>query len=892
MNADPPKRILDFLRWFCREDYLEEIEGDLVEIYRENSQKSPTKAKFILLGSIVRYCRPLFARSLRNRMLDPIDGTSHALKVSWRSIRNRPFFTTLNTIGLAVGMASALFIILYVVNELSFDKMFPDADRIVRVNIDNRIGGETTKYAAVSGPLAAVLKEDFPHTEMVSRFRNVGSIFLRTLHSQENVKEDGVIGADSSFLKMFGLTLLYGDSESALKEPNTLILTKTAAEKHFDVNEAVGKTILLDNTDPYIVTGILPDLPTNSFLRDHHIFLSIESFDDAKSPAWNNWNFPTFVKLSSVEHRDNFQEFLGLVKESYLIPWAMTFIPGLTLESARASDEETGNFMRFNHTPLTDIHLYSNDREGEITPNSDFKNIYILSLIGLFILALACVNYVNLSTAQSLKRAKEVGIRKTLGSNRRSLVKQFLLEAGLIAFYAMVLATTMAKIAMPHFNTLAGTDISLPYNHPTFWFLLIGISTLLALVSGFYPAFVLSRFSPLRVLKQGEHGGKMTGKIRSILVVFQFSVAVFLIIGTLVVFKQLKFIQNKDLGYEKDQILVIDDINASPHQKNSLKIELERLKDIKSTSLSSFLPTPSARNGSTFFPEGKLFSREASIFGKWRVDHDYISTLDLEIIAGRGFDREFATDSNAIVLNEAAAAMIGMQPEKIIGLRLTDDFHRQDKENMKFYTVIGVLRDFHYESLRNDINAMSLTLGGDGHKMLIKLVSEDFSSAVAHIEDIWRSVVPGQPFHCYFMDDSFNETYRAEQHLVRIFTTFTLVSILIACLGLFGLVAFSAEKRVREIGIRKILGASVPQITYLLSFDFLKLVAISICVSVPLGWLIMNQWLQDFSYRTEISWWLFVVAGASAAIICLLTVSYQSIKSARANPVTSLRNDL
>lgn len=812
------------------------------------------------------------------------------LKIAWRSLKKQPFFTFLNTFGLAVGMAGGILISLFIYDELSFDKMFIDSDRIYRINIENKNGGEVNKYASVAPLLGPTLKRDYPQIEMVTRFRNTNSKLLRKMDSELNVKENNVIGVDTTFFMMFGLHLLVGDTKTALKEANTLILTKTAAEKHFAINNAIGQHLILDNDQVYTVTGVIEDMPKNSFLRNHSVFISMASYEDAKSIKWSYWNFPTFIKLIPTADIKTLRTPLNTIYETYMIPWIQTFNPGYTIEDFKERRKTTGNYMKWSTIGLENIHLYSTDIEDELSANGDIKNVYILSLIGFFLVLLACVNFMNLSTAHSLKRAKEVGIRKALGSNRFSLIKQFLTEAGVISFVSLLLAIIIAVIALPFFNELSGKAISIPFHKPVFWLLLVTATIVLSLFSGSYPAFFLSRFIPVKVLKGGGENSIGGGRIRNSLVVFQFAISVFLILSTLVVFQQLEFIQNKDLGFQKDQILIIDDADAPGNQIASFKGEVQKLGQVKNVSLSSFLPTPSARSTVTFFAEGDSLNN-GKIFGKWKVDHDYVSTLGMKIIAGRDFDRQFPTDSTGIILNESAVAMFGLEPEKAIGMRITNDFRPRDKDNMRYLTIIGVVKNFHFESLRNNIDAMSLLLGDNSNRMMVKLAAGDFSKTIASIEKIWDTLAPGQPFSYYFMDDSFNDTYKADQQLGRIFITFTILSILIACLGLFGLAAFNAEKRTKEIGIRKVLGASVNQITYKLTIDFLKLIGVSIMVSLPLGWYAMNRWLEDFSYRIDIGWEVFILAALLAVVISILTVSYQSIKAAITNPVKSLRTE-
>ncbi len=809
-----------------------------------------------------------------------------------RIFTKRPFITLLNTFGLAVGIAGALLIGLYIHDELSFDSMFADSDRIYRINIDNQTNGEYSEYASAPGPMAGVLVQDFPHAELVTRFREVGSTLIRHPDSTLNIKEEHVVGVDSAFFEMFGLNLREGNTQKALKNPNTAVLTSSVAYRLFGDNSAMGQSLTMDNKEIYLITGVMDDLPTNSFLRDHTVFLSLESFEDVHGVAWNTWYFPTFVKLHKESQVEDLHIFLNTVKDAYLIPWAMTFIPGLTVEKSRQMDEESGNFMRFSSTALTDIHLHSQNREGEFSQNGDIQNIYILGMIGCFLLLMAVVNFMNLSTANSLTRAKEVGIRKTLGSSRYGLLRQFLTEAVLTSFVALILALFLAMLVLPLFNGLAEKQISIPFYSPIFWLIATGSAFFLGLLSGSYPGLIMSRFAPVRALKNNNRAG---GKgFRNSLVVFQFAISIFLIIGTLVVFQQVEFIRSKDLGFQKDQMLVIDNVDAAGNQLVSFKEEIKNLSFVDNVSLSSFLPTPSDRAGTTFFSEGSFSdgdfkTEQALIIENWDVDHEYIHTLNLQILAGRNFSTDGLMDANALIVNETTVSMLGIEPDEAIGLRLTDDFHRQDKENMKYHTIIGVVKNFHFETMRNRIDAVSFSLSDNANKMIIKLNAVDFTSAIEKVEDKWTQLAPGQPFHYYFMDESFNETYQADLRLGRIFVVFTQLSVFIACLGLFGLATFAAERRSKEIGIKKVLGAGIHQITMQLSFDFLKLVIISVFIALPLGWLVMNLWLNEFAFRIEISGLILATAALLALFVSLLTISYQSIKAAVANPVKSLR---
>ncbi len=805
------------------------------------------------------------------------------LKIAWRSLKKQPFLTFLNTFGLAIGMAGGLLIALYIYDELSFDKMFTDADRIYRIDTDVKFGGMERLAAESAPPMAGALRKDYSEVENTVRFRKLGSMLIRKSGTETNTKEMQATFADSTFFEMFDIDLVVGDSNTALTEPNTLVLTKTAAERYFGTQNALGQNLLLNNTDTYTVTGIIDDLPKNSFLRDHTVFMAMAGNVASREEIWGSMNFFTFVKLIPSANIDSFDIKLQGMLEKYMLPWAQKYFPGMTAESFAAS----GDYIRYHTMPLTDIHLYSN-RSTELSANSSIQNVYILLFIGIFLIVLASVNFMNLSTAHSLKRAKEVGIRKTLGSNKGDLVRQFLKESGLISFLSLLLAIVIAVLALPFFNDLSGKSVAIPFANPFFWMILVLATVLLGLFSGSYPAFFMSRFMPVKTLKGGGQTKVGGGGIRNTLVVFQFAISVFLIVATLVVFQQLQFIQGKDLGYTKSQILLINDTYAAGDQTKAFKDEVLKLSGVENATMSGFLPTPSFRSDSSFFEEGAMNQENAIQMQEWDVDEDYLSTLDMQLIAGRNFDERFITDSTAVIINEATLPVMGVTPNEALGMRITKDADLKEKV---FYTVIGVVENFHYQTLRKNIGALGLFMQPSTGTLAVKLKAGDFKNTIADIEGIWNEIAPGQPFNYSFMDDSFNSTYEAEQRLGSIFILFTILSTIIACLGLFGLAAFNAQKRTKEIGVRKVLGASVGQITYRLTTDFLKLVAIAIVIALPVGWYIMNKWLEDFSYRMEIGWGIFAIANLLAVGVAVLTVSYQSIKAAIVNPVKSLRTE-
>ncbi|MDC6366936.1 MULTISPECIES: ABC transporter permease [Flavobacteriaceae] len=804
------------------------------------------------------------------------------LKVAWRSIKKQPFLNGLNMLGLAIGIAGTLLICLYIYDELSYDKMFADAERIHRINVDMKFGGPDRQMSQVSGPMAEAVLNDIPQVESVVRFRPWGASSLNKTTDRDLVMEERTAYADTTLVSMFGLNMLYGNPDKALNNPNTMILTKSAAEKHFPVSNAIGQKLILNEGETYTVTGIIEDLPNNSFLADYSVFMSMEGYED-QYLNWGSHNYNTFIKLKPNSSSEDIAEPLQGMMERYLMPYAQQFFPGITLKEFEAS----GNYVHYSTIPLTDIHLNSH-REQDMGVNGDINNVYILSFIALFLILLASINYMNLSTAYSLKRAKEVGIRKTLGSNKKSLIRQFLTESGLITFGAMLVAVLLALVALPFFNELGNKSIELPLLNSYFWAILIFATGILALLSGSYPAFFMSKFKPVKVLKGGGENSTGGSKLRKSLVIFQFAISVFLIIGTLVVSKQLNFIQNKDLGYTKDQVLLVNNIERLSEQAESFKEEVKQLAQVSNASLSGYVPTPSYRSDSSYFLEDKLEQESAINMQGWRVDFDYMNTLDLNLVSGRPFDPNITTDSTAIIINESALDVIGLDPESVLGKRI---FNGIGEEDQSIFTVIGVVKDFHFESMRHEVRPLSLQIGRSSGNLIVKLKSGNFRNSIAQIQQLWDARSPTLPFDYQFMDDSFNEVYQNEKRLGNIFIIFTSLSIFIACLGLFGLAAFNAQKRIKEIGVRKVLGASVSQITYTLSFDFLKLVFVAIIIALPIGWFAMNRWLEDFTFRINIGVGEFFIAAFLAVLIALLTVSYQSIKAAIANPVKSLRTE-
>ena len=541
------------------------------------------------------------------------------LKIAWRNLVKQPFFTGLNVFGLAVGIAAVVLIGLYIHDELHYDTMFADTDRIFRLDVDYKFGGKTAKMANVSAPMAGAILRDIPAVESVIRFKDNYDLLVRPELADAYVKEQRTCYVDTTFFDFFGIKLLYGDKKTALMNPNTMVMTRSTAQKFFPMADAVGQTVKIDNNITATVTGVIEDLPENSFLRDRGIFMSMAGYADSKENAWGNFNYYTLVKLWPNAQIEDVEKGLDKMIDDYLIPFVQQFFPGMDRSQFAAS----GNYVKYGATPLEKVHLYSN-LDSEFSPNGDIKNVYVLGVIGLFLLLLACVNFINLSTAFSLKRAKEVGIRKTLGSARPGLIAQFMMESALVTLGALVLGLLLAVMLTPLFNQLADKDLAIPITTVPFWSALVALMAFLTLFAGSYPAFFISRFNPVKVLKGQGNSNIEGGGLRNALVIFQFAISLLLIVGTLVMYEQLNYMTQKDVGYDKEQVLIVHNVFSLAQKKQAFKQEVKQLAGVSGATISSFLPTPSTRSNNTFLQAEDQSQEKAINMQEWDVDEDYI----------------------------------------------------------------------------------------------------------------------------------------------------------------------------------------------------------------------------------------------------------------------------
>mgnify|MGYP002784306530 CR=1 FL=1 len=800
------------------------------------------------------------------------------LKIAIRSLLRQKGFSFINIAGLALGISVCVLIALYVIDELSYDRTYPNAERIYRVDGDVKFQGRSFQMAVAPPPMVPTLKTELPEIEDATRFRSAG--VWNFTFGNKTFREEHVAYSDPAFFRIFSVQTLRGNGANALTQPFSIVITEDLAQKYFGSENPIGKSLKGDDNKIYTVGAVIKKLPRNSCIH-FSILISMESNPDSKSNAWASNNYNSYVLLKDgVKPESVNDKFPGIVRK-YVAP---------VLESALHISYEKllqeGDYLKFTLFPLTRIHLYSGNKIGEISPNGSVQYVLIFVAVAAFVLLIACVNFMNLSTARAANRAKEVGIRKTLGGQRGQLMMQFLAESSMMVFAALVLAFCLVEIVLPLFNDLSGKELSrTALLTPQFWGITTVMFIVVSVLAGAYPALVLSGFQPIKVLKGDKSGASKNTTLRSTLVVVQFTASVALVIGTLVIFTQLQYIQQKNLGYNREQILLVDDPSTlADGSALRFKREVAMLSGVNSVTVSDYLPTGGARNNSILFTGN---DRVGESVQQWWIDTDYIPTLGMEIVQGRNFHASFASDSLAVIINEAAAKKF-YGTENPIGKTVHSP---NDEQKQYSYTIVGVVRDFHYESLRETISPLVMFCGTKFGDAVIRFNASESASVLAQVESTWKRLSAGKPFEYKFMDDSFREIYKSEQRIGSILGVFTMLAILIACLGLFGLAAFTAEQRTKEIGIRKVLGASIVSIIGLLSKGFLKLVVIAIVIATPLAYWSMGKWLQDFAYRIELSWWIFVVAGVSAVAIASITVAGQAFRAAQANPIQSLRSE-
>ena len=882
MKTSPPKLPLRFFRWFCHPRLLKYIEGDLIELYEERvKENGKRKADIKFLGDVLLLFRPGIIRPVEGyERLNSYGMYKSYFKIGWRNvIRNKSLFA-INISGLAIGIATCLMIMMFVVDELSFDRYNTKADQIVRVVLKGRVNGEIIKEAVTAAPVAAALKNEFPEVREATRLRRVG--IPKITYQNNTFRNSQVAFVDPNFFDVFTLPFIQGDVKTALLLPNSIVITKEQAEIYFGTEDPINKLLeFKDAKEQYKVTGVIKKVPANSHFH-FDLFASMEGLAHSKEDKWLESNYFTYLVLSEGTDVNEFESKMPAIIKKYMGPQVAQL--GMTFEKFQESGNQIGLFIQ----PLTDIHLFS-DFAGasELEPGGDINSVYIFGAVALFMLLIACINFMNLSTAGATTRSKEVGVKKVLGSQKNQLVHQFLIESFISTAVAMILGVLIVTVSISIFNQLSGKELEAAFLlNPKVLAAIIGLGILISLLAGSYPAFYLSSIKPIAALKNKfSNGGKSKG-IRSTLVVFQFVISATLMLAIIIVSQQMNFIQGKNIGYNRDQLIVLRESNLLGNNESAFRNQLLTDPRIESVTMSAFVPAgPTDDNmTSVWVGENKEEFRRTVIYG---IDPSYIPTMGMQLITGRNFLEGPESENDKVIVNEALIKAFSLEGNPV-GQPIN-----QRTDNSGGYsslTIVGVIKDFHFRSLHEPI-APLMMLNNPYGGLIIKTKATEMAELIESIQAKWQAFNVEEPFTYALLDELYNETYLAEQNMGTILKIFGLLTIFVACLGLFGLVTFTAEQRVKEIGIRKILGADVFQIVSILSKDLILLVAISFIIAFPLGFYLMDKWLQDFAYKIEIQWWVFIAAGVSTLLIALFTVSFKTVKAALANPVDSLRSE-
>jgi putative ABC transport system permease protein len=876
-----PKLAKLFLKRFLRDDLFEEVSGDLEEKFQKTSrEKSVTRAHINYWFQVLNYIRSFAMkrkRSPRNLLF------KNNLKISWRHLRKQPLFSSINIGGLTLSITACILITLYIKHELSFDQHLPP--NTYRLYWTNNNDGVEYKVTWNSPPLADALRSEVPEIECIGRinvmsasgswtseikmFLTENTSLTESTDNTETFFEEGFLFADKEIVQLLNIDVVRGNRSTPLHDPMTMVITQRKAEKYFPIEDPIGKLMIVGN-DQLRIDAVVANPPANSHLQyDFIISMTKRELRPGEQESWESTGFYcTYIKLhTGIDIAEAERKMTTAAIKHMSGNWGEEFLKHYAIGLQNVQD----------------IHLHSADIRGPIT-TGDIKLVWLFGAVAGMILLIAGINFVNLSTARSANRAKEVGLRKTVGSLRSPIINQFLTESVLMVVISLIISTLLAWMALPQFNRIAGTAIEFPWNE--WWLLpaLIVCALLIGTIAGIYPAFYLSAFKPINVLKGNIARGAKGSTLRSVLVVFQFTASIILIVSTAVIYKQVDFMLNRKPGFDKEQVLLLHGTNSLPNAE-TLKEELIRLPGVKSATISDYLPvtgTSIRRTGIPFWAEGAEHNSDTQTRAQfWRVDHDYIKTLGITIVDGRDFMPNMTSDSNAIIINQQMAKDLG----------LTDPIGKQIFNEYAPRTIIGVVEDFNFESVRRNVRALSLILDKSPGMIAIKVEPGNIQSTVAAIERKWREFSPNQSIRYSFLDDSFSKMYDDVRRTGNIFTSFAVLAIAVACLGLFALSAFMIEQRGKEIAIRLLFGATVQRIFGLLTADFLKLIVISIVLSLPVAVWMAQRWLEGFYYRIELGWEIFAAVGLIVIGVAIMTVSYQSIRAAMARPVDRLRSD-
>jgi putative ABC transport system permease protein len=808
------------------------------------------------------------------------------LKIALRNLFKQKVYSTINILGLTVGIASCLLIMMFVLHETSYDKFHNNADRIYKVALERKYPNHITNYAIVPDSYADVMGRDFPEVAQVIKlggpFNDTPVTYRDERDEEKQFDEDFVMAADSNFFKFFSIKLIKGEPDKALNTINDIVLTETTARRYFGNVDPIGKTLRFFNQD-FNVNAICEDVPENSHMKFDILFKWNDDFVNEGRTNFITFSAHIYLQLKPGTDPKALEAKFPQMVDTYAAAQIEQDLGKSWQDYKRA-----GNGYRYFLQPLAFIHLDPTNIEAKILPGGNINYIYFLISVALLILVIACINFMNLATARSAERSREVGLRKAMGSLKGQLISQFLIESIVLSLFSTALALGLAQLVLPLFNGLADKNLSFNYS-PILFAGLAGIALIVGVLAGSYPAFALSSFNPVVVMKGNFSGSKKGAWLRNGLVVFQFFISIILIVGTLVVSNQMKYMQSKSLGFDKENIVVVEQTNTLGDKTLTFTEELKRLPGVESASNSfSLLGRQTDFFGAQFTPEG---SNEILTTKGLVIDDDFTETVGFELAEGKGFSKE-THDSLYILLNETAVRAMDIHDP--IGKKLFQLQRRADGNVTVQYTIIGVVKDFNFQSLRDPITPLAIYSsdgagGGPGYAYA-RIKGKNLTETLNLIEAKWQSLATTQPFKYLFLDQNLNRQYDAEQRASNIFAVFSGLAIIIACVGLFGLAAYTTNLRTKEIGVRKVLGASVGSIVFLLSKDLIRLILVAFALAVPLAWYMMDNWLSGFAYRTSLGIGVFLIAGVTSLIISWLTVSYQSIKAAIVNPVKSLRS--
>lgn len=876
----PPGWAEKFLTWFCRPELLEEILGDLYELHDiRSSDGNERVANRRFVWDVLRSFRLSVIKEIHPYLFSAM--FKNHLKVATRNISRHKLYSAIKVAGFALGIASCVLLLLYIRHENSFDKHVPDADRIFKVCVDYNVGGAQFLGSATPSPMAAAMAADLPQVEAAGRiqpfFGFAGSNQFRKVEETTNSFEENFVYADQEWLNIFQLEFETGAPERALLEPYTMILSHEVAEKHFGQADPVGEMVILneDVENPVRITGVLAPQPETSHFEFDYI-VSMGGLQDATNPSWVGNNYMTYIKLKEGVDPAQMPEPLMAFALDHL---AADYMEVMALD-IRPGNESGDSFEIFLQN-IQDIHLKSGEIAPQLKPVGNIQYIWLFTAIAIAVLLIAIINFVNLSTARLANRAREVGIRKTLGSFKRQLIYQYLTESTLLTLIAVVLGLVIAELCLPSLSSITEKSLSMPWGEFWFWGVIATGTAIIGGLSGLYPAFVLSGFSPIATLKGSLSTGTKNKTLRSGLVVFQFATSIALIICTILVYRQMTFIQQSDVGFDREQVLIMHDTDMLNDRIGEFRNTLTSLPEVQSASVSRFLPVEGFDyNDTNFWPEGK-FNQEDQITAiqQWFVDEHYLETLGMELVAGRNFSSDRGTESQNVLVNETFARQLAV--EEPLGARITT-FGDQT------FNIVGIVKDFHWETLRKEVRGVVMILGESNGAISVKASGADMEALIAKAGTIWGEFAPNQTFRYTFLDERFARMYQSEQQIGTLFGAFSVLAILIACMGMFALAAYLAEQRLKEISIRKVLGASSNGLFFLLIRNFMWLIGIAFIIGVPVGWYLMDEWLAKFAYSPGIGVGVFLIAGGIMVTIALLTVSYQAIRVATANPAETL----